>query len=454
MKHVDASEFVPAPAPARSARPASHAKPFRLWPRILAGTVLSGLLVAGCGGWAAMAMLEGAIVAPGSVKVDQNLKEVQHRDGGIVKTLAVRQGDFVREGQILATLDDVQIRAELLIVRSQLVESLGRRARLLAERDNLAVVEFPSDLHTIFLRTADDVIQGETRLFTGNKVARDSQKEQLELSIGQTGEEIRGMEARLTAKEEELKLVVTERDKLQDLFERKIVEHQRVYGAHRDTARLLGERGEIQASIARARVRTSEIRVQIIAVDHNATTEAQKDLRTVDARIAELWERRLAIEDRLSRTEIRSPASGYINELFAFTVGGVITPAAKIATVVPENAELKFEIKVSPADIDQVRVGQPARIRLTAFNRTTTPELKGAVAMVSPASARDPANGQEYYFAQIKLLPSEDAIVQLRGLKLVPGMPAEVFVSTQERTAASYLLKPFSDQMNRAFRER
>jgi HlyD family secretion protein len=165
-------------------------------------------------------------------------------------------------------------------------------------------------------------------------------------------------------------------------------------------------------------------------------------------------QKRKRICARLSRTEIRSPASGHINELFAYTVGGVITPAAKIATVVPENAELKFEIKVSPVDIDQVRVGQPARIRLTAFNRTTTPELKGAVTRVSPASARDPANGQEYYLAQIQLLPSEYAITQLKGLTLVPGMPAEVFVSTQERTAASYLLKPFSDQMNRAFRER
>jgi HlyD family type I secretion membrane fusion protein len=156
----------------------------------------------------------------------------------------------------------------------------------------------------------------------------------------------------------------------------------------------------------------------------------------------------------LSRTEIRAPVSGYVNELFVFTVGGVITPAAKIATVVPENAELKFEIKISPADIDQVREGQPARVRLTAFNRNTTPELKAKVAMVSPASARDPATGQEYYIAYVNLLPTEDALVQLNGMKLVPGMPAEVFVSTQERTAASYLVKPFTDQMNRAFRER
>ena len=298
------------------------------------------------------------------------------------------------------------------------------------------------------------MIHGETRLFTGNKTARDSQKEQLELSIDQTGEEIRGMEARLAAKEEEIKLVGAEREKLQSLFDRKIVEYQRVYSAQRDYARIMGEQGEIQASIARAKVRTSEIRVQIIAVDQNASTEAQKDLRTVEARIAELQERKLAVEDRLSRTEIRSPASGYINELFAYTVGGVITPAAKIATVVPENADLKFEIRISPADIDQVRVGQPARVRLTAFNRTTTPELKGKVAMVSPASARDPSNGQEHYIAYVHLLPTEEAIVQQKGMKLVPGMPAEVFVSTQERTAVSYLTKPFTDQMNRAFRER
>ena len=116
--------------------------------------------------------------------------------------------------------------------------------------------------------------------------------------------------------------------------------------------------------------------MQIIAIDQNASTEAQRDLRTVDARLAELNERKLAIDDRLSRTEIRAPVSGYVNELSIFTVGGVITPAAKIATIVPQNAELKFEAKISPADIDQVREGQPARVRLTAFNRNTTPEMK------------------------------------------------------------------------------
>lgn len=426
---------------------------FSLWSRVAIGLGLIVVLVIGFGGWAALARLEGAVITTGVVKVDQNLKEVQHRDGGIIKTLAIRQGDLVKGGQVLATLDDVQVRAELLIVRSQLAEALGRQARLIAERDNLPSITFPKELVGL-ASTAEAAIQGERRLFAGNKLGRDSQKEQLALSISQTGEEINGMESRLAAKLEEIKLVGEERDKLAGLFEKKIVEYARVYTAHRDWARILGERGEIEATIARAKVRTSEIKLQIIAVDQNASTEAQRDLRTVDARIAELNERKLAIEDRLSRTEIRAPVSGYVNELFVHTVGGVITPAARIATIVPESAELKFEVRILPVDIDQVREGQPARVRLSAFNRNTTPELRARVVMVSPASARDPSTGQEHYVAYVQLDASEDALTQLRGIKLVPGMPAEVFISTQERTAVSYLTKPFTDQMNRAFRER
>jgi HlyD family secretion protein len=424
---------------------------FPLWPRIIGGFVLVVALVGGFGGWAAWAMLEGAVVTAGSVKVDQNLKEVQHRDGGIVKTLAVRQGDLVKEGQILLSLDDVQIKAELLIVKSQLAESLGRKVRLIAERDNLKSLSFPDEL-TSLTSASDAIVHGETRLFDGNKLGRDSQKEQLELSIMQIGEEIKGMEARLSAKNQEIDLVGAEREKVGMLFEKRIIDYARVYSTYRDWARILGEHGEITASIARAKGRTSEIRVQIIAIDQNANTEAQRDLRMTDARISELNERKLAIEDRLVRTDIRAPVAGYINELFVYTIGGVITPAAKLATIVPENAQLRFEAKISPVDIDQVREGQPARVRLTAFNRTTTPELQARVVMVSPASTRDPSNGQEYYIAYVQL--AETALPHIKGIRLVPGMPAEVYISTQERTAASYLTKPFTDQMSRAFRER
>lgn len=449
MKQANAHALSSTPRPRRGG-PDSAEKSFPLWPQVVGGVTLAVLLVVGCGGWATTARLEGAVIAPGIVKVDQNLKEVQHRDGGIVRSIAVRQGDLVQERQVLITLDDVQTRAELLIVWSQLAEALGRKARLVAERDNLPEITFPDELKV--LSGSSDLISGETRLFSGNRQARESQKEQLALSIDQTGEEIRGMEARLTAKIEEIKLVEAERHKLTDLFAKKVIEYARVYTANRDLARILGERGEIEAGIARAKVRASEIRVQILAIDQNATTEAQRELRTIEARVAELNERKLAIEDRLSRMEIRAPVAGYVNELFVHTVGGVITSAAKIATIVPADAALKFEIKVAPADIDQVREGQNARVRLSAFNRNTTPEFKSKVTLVSAASTRDQSTGQEYYTAYVQLLDEERA--NLAGMRLVPGMPAEVFISTDERTAMSYLMKPLTDQMNRAFRER
>lgn len=167
---------------------------------------------------------------------------------------------------------------------------------------------------------------------------------------------------------------------------------------------------------------------------------------------AELNERKLAIEDRLVRFEIRAPVSGYVNELFVYTIGGVISPAAKIATIVPDSAELRFEVKVSLADIDQVRAGQAARVRLSAFNRNTTPELQAKVIMVSPASAWDPSSEQEYYIAQLQLV--EESAPTAKNMRLVSGLPVEVFISTQGRTAVSYLVRPFTDQVNRAFRER
>jgi len=423
---------------------------FPLWPRVGAGLALAIALVVGCGGWAVVAQLQGAVIAVGVVKVDQNLKEIQHRDGGIVRSIAIRQGDLVKEGQTLITLDDVQIRAELLIVSSQLAESLGRKARLIAERDNLSEVDFPTSLKNL-TNSSDLVIQGERRLFAGNKISRGSQKEQLELSIVQTGEEIKGMEARLFAKRTEIELVGAEREKMFALYEKKIVEYARVYSVSRDWARLLGEQGEIEAGIARAKVRSSELRLQVIAIDQNASTEAQRELRVIDARISELNERKLAIEDRLARSEIRAPVAGYVNELFIHTLGGVVTPAAKIATIVPENAELKIEARISPVDIDQVKEGQSARARLSAFNRNTTPELEAKVVMISPASARDPATNQEHYIAYIQLV--NDSLPHIYGMRLVPGMPVEVFISTEERTAISYLMKPVTDQMQRVFRE-
>jgi HlyD family secretion protein len=423
---------------------------FRLGGRVKAGLFLGLLLVGGCGGWAAVAQINGSVIAQGMVKVDQNLKLIQHRDGGIVSAIAVREGDVVTAGQVMLRLDDVQTKAELSIVRSQLSELVARRARLIAERDGLAMIPVPQE-DTVLVSEADLVAYGEVRLFEGNRANRESQKEQLRHEIAQLEQEIRGLQAQQAAKALELELVRTEYNKLKGLADRGIVEGAKIYSLNRDLARLTGEVGEAGASIARARARTSSIKLQIIAIDENARTEAQRELSAVATRISELNDRRVALEDRLARTDIRAPIAGIVNELSVHTVGGVITPAETLATIVPEKAKLKIEAKLAPVDVDQVAVGQPAKLRFSAFNQRTTPELKGEIAYVSAAATRDPATNTTHYLADVRLDPTE--FEKLGGQPLKPGMPVEVFVATEDRTAITYLTKPFMDQFAKAFRE-
>lgn len=426
-------------------------KSFRIGSRVLAGVTLGFLLVGGVGGWAATAQLTGAVIAQGSVTVDQNLKSIQHRDGGIVSEIAVREGDVVAAGQVLIRLEDAQTQAELSIVHSQLVEMAARKARLLAERDGLDVIEFPPRF-TDSDPQAAVVVNGETRLFKGNRANRESQKKQLELGIEQIGEEIKGLESQRLSKDDEIALLEAEHQKIKGLADKRLIEGTRIYASDRDKARLMGERGEIDAAIARAKTRISEIRLQVISIDENGRTEAQRELSLVDTKISEFQERRTALEDRLSRINVRAPISGTVNELNIHTVGGVITPAEVLVTIVPENARLKIEVRLAPASIDQVSAGQPARLRFSAFNQRTTPELKGKVVHVSPATSRDTVTGETYYLGEIGVTSEE--LAKLGDDMLLPGMPVEVYVSTEERTALSYLVKPLTDQFSRAFKER
>jgi HlyD family type I secretion membrane fusion protein len=423
---------------------------FRLGGRVTAGLALGALLVVGCGGWAAVAQINGSVIAHGMVKVDQNLKVIQHRDGGIVSQISVREGDLVKAGQVLLRLDDVQTKAELSIVSSQLSELVARKVRLISERDGTNEIVVPL-IDVVPVALSDLAKYGEVRLFEGNRTHRESQKEQLRAEITQLEQEVKGLQAQQTAKNYELTLVRAEHDKLKGLADKGLIEGSRMYAINRDLTKLTGEAGEIDASIARSRARMSSIRLQIISIDENARTEAQRELSAVVTKISELNDRRIALEDRLSRTDIRAPMTGVVNELSVHTVGGVITPAETLATIVPENATLKIEAKLSPVDVDQVFVGQAAKLRFSAFNQRTTPELKGEIAYVSAATTRDPATNTNHFLADVRISASE--FEKLAGLPLKPGMPVEVFVATQDRTAISYLSKPFVDQFAKAFRE-
>ncbi|MBU1211984.1 MAG: HlyD family type I secretion periplasmic adaptor subunit [Alphaproteobacteria bacterium] len=427
-----------------------RAESYSIGPRMFVGTAVMGLLVLGCGSWAAFAKLSGAVIAPGSVVVERHVKKVQHKDGGIVAEILVREGSHVEAGTILVKLDDTQTRSELGIIRSQLTELTGRKSRLIAERDGLDDIPFPDDFDAMGPEVAS-VRRGETRLFSESKKTVQSQKEQLGLRIEQLQEEINGLTRQRTAKSSELELIDKELSQIRKLHERKLTPISRVFAMEREATRLGGELGSIISQIARAKGQISELNLQILNIDQTLRTEAQRELRAIEGKLAELVERRGAASDRLLRMHLKAPQSGLVHELAVHTIGGVITPAEPVMLIVPENEERTIEVRLAPFDIDQVTPGQMARLRFSAFNQRTTPETEGQVTHVAADVTVDPQTGQSYYMARIAI--DSAARKQLGDLKLLPGMPVEVFISTGERTALSYFVKPFTDQFARAFRE-
>lgn len=423
---------------------------FSIWPHVIFGSTVIALLFVGVGGWAATTNLSGAVIAPATIVVDRHVKKVQHRDGGIVAEIGVRNGDYVSGGQVLLRLDPTQTRAELAIIRSQLTELIARSTRLAAESEGRSALVLPEG----FLALGDEARRasdGETRLFEHNTADKKSQKEQLELRIDQLNEEIRGLATQRDAKSGELKLIRLELKQIRKLHEKSLTPVSRVYAMEREEQRLSGEFGNLIAQIARANGQIGEINLKILAIDQTSRTEAQRELRSIEARLAEIREREVAAKDRLNRIDVRAPQSGIVHELAVHTVGGVVSPAETLMLIVPEKDDLSIEAHFPPTDIDQVFVGSPARLRLSAFNQQMTPELDGHVMQVSADVTVDHKTGQSYYVGRIEM--DEKARRTVGDLKLLPGMPVEVFVSTGERTALSYVLKPFTDQMTRAFRE-
>tara|TARA_B110000211_G_scaffold50944_1_gene55971 strand:- start:21 stop:1346 length:1326 start_codon:yes stop_codon:yes gene_type:complete len=422
--------------------------------RVVGGLVLSGLLVASIFGWAARADLAGAVVLNGEVAVDRNLRVVQHQDGGIVQDILVRAGDAVKAGDVLIQIDSAAARTERAILHGRISESAIRKMRLEAQRDLRDGFDLPAGLDEL-VTPSDTILEiyaGESRIFEGINVSYRSRREQLGLGIEQVRAEIEGLEARLNAKNEEIILVSTENSRIEDLSDRQLIASNAVFSINRDSVRLQGERGEILSTLARARSRVSEFELDILSMDDQARTDAQQELREIDPQLTELKERRLVVEATLARTDIRAPIAGKINDLNVNSIGGVISPAEILATIVPEDANLVFTARVPAVQIEQVEVDRPARLRFSAFEQNVTPEIVGTVKYVAAAATRDQATGMDLYSIRVAVDPEQ--LDLLGGRELRPGMPLEIYVTTTERTALSYLLKPFQDQIARAFLER
>ena len=422
---------------------------------VIVGMIMFGCVTFGIGGWAATSQLSGAVVAQGVIVVDSNVKKVQHPTGGIVGELRVREGDRVNAGDILIRLDETQTLTNANIVTKNLDELLARQARLETERDSADQIGFP---RVLLQRTKDSnseaerAIAAEQKLFDLRRQARSGQKAQLKERSAQLQNEINGYLGQTEAKQKEIGFIQQELEGVRGLWQKNLVPITRLTALERDAARLEGERSQLGGMIAQAKGKVAEIELQIIQVDQDLRSEVGKDLIETRSKLSELAERKTAAVDQLNRIDIRAPQSGRVHELSVHTVGGVISPGEQIMLIVPDADSLAIEAKISPRDIDQVFVGQSATLRFAAFNQKTTPEIDGDISVVSADITQEQRTGASYYTARVLLKPEE--LAKLGSAKLVPGMPVDVFIKTQGRTALSYLTKPLRDQAERAFKER
>ena len=417
---------------------------------LIGGIAVAGLLVFGIGGWAATTDLSGAVIAPGSLVVDSNVKKVQHPTGGVVGELRVRNGSEVRAGEILVRLDETVTRANLAVITKSMEELTARQIRLKAEQDGREIMSFPGEL--IERPGVADLMREEMKLFDLRRTARGGQKAQLKERIAQLHEQIQGMTDQVTAKRHEIELIIRELKGVRELWEKNLVQMSRLTALERDAARLEGERGALVSSIAQTKAKVTETELQILQIDQDLRTEVGKELADIRGKLAELIEKRVAAEDHLSRVDIRAPQDGVVHQLSVHTVGGVINSGEPIMLIVPKTDGLDVEAKIAPQDIDQVRIGSPAVLRFSAFNQRTTPEIKGEVTLVSADITKEEKTGASFY--TVRITPTANQLARLNGFKLVPGMPVETFIQTGERTVISYLTKPLEDQLKKAWREK
>jgi len=430
--------------------------PQKTWGAMLPLAVGGGavlLMVGSLGVWSTQTEIAGAVVASGIIQVENERQVVQHPDGGVVGQIFARDGDEVKAGDILLKFDDTFLKNELAIVEGQLLEIFARMARLMAEQDQLEAPDFSGAPSFITLATdkIEDQIDGQMRLFKARRTSLDQNARQLEEQQMQILQQIDGIQAQKTALDRQLELIERELADVQALYDKGLTPVARLLELQREQARLEGEIGSLTAKTAEARTSISGLEIQRLNLFDKRREEAISRLRDMRYSEIELVERRLSLLERLSRLEVRAPVAGTVFGSTVLAIHAVVRPADPMMYIVPGDQPLQVSTRIKPTDIEQVYAGQDASLMFTTFSRRTTPEVPGEVLRVSPDVNADEVTGERFYEAII--LPDQEALAALENVSLLPGMPAEAFIKTENRTPLNYLTHPLTVYFTRAFRE-
>lgn len=417
------------------------------------------IMFGGLGGWAMLAPLSSAALAPGLIAVERYRKTVQHLEGGIVKTIDVRDGDMVQRDQVLVTLDSTQAKAQLEVVRGQYLISLAREARLLAQRDGLSQVKYPAELIANARDPrAEESIRVQTQTFNVRKAAHEGEISLYERQIGQLRHKAHGMQSQIDSHDRLVRSFEEELKDFQSLLKEGYAEKQKVRDLERNLANSEGQRGELVSDLAATELQISETELKILQLKKEFQREVAKELSEVQAALFEIREKLQSLQDTVARTVIKAPEAGMVLALSVHTIGAVIPPGGRLLDIVPQNEKLIVEARVSPLDIDRVHVGQTAEVRFSAFKSRNTPKIDGRLIAVSADRLADEHGATEqeragYYLARVEITPQGLQDLARQKLDLLPGMPAEVLINTGERTLMEYLTDPIRDTFARSMIE-
>lgn len=405
------------------------------------------------GAWMALAPLESAAIAPGTVSVEGKKKVVQHLEGGIVEAIYVKDGDRVAGGQLLLKLDETRAKAQVGTVLSQYYEALALENRLVAERDKSGGILFDPEILALDEDARRPLIEGQTRLFEARSEMRKSETAIMRQRIAQLDRQIEGYRSLIASKRARLQSYLEEIEEWKVLYEEQLTDKLKLRELQRDAESFRGDIAASEAEIARLQVQINETKAQTLLQRQEFDKEVSTQLREVQTTLADLRARLSAYRDTLKRTKILSPVDGIVVGMDAHTISGVIAPGKTILEVIPESDDMVVVAKVRTTDIDKVVRGLKADVRFSAFNLQMAHVVEGEVVHVSADALVDEMTGAPYYEAEIKLTDAGRVQLEANRFFLVPGMPAEVIIKTGERTVLSYLLRPFRKMFAKAFRE-
>lgn len=402
--------------------------------------------------WGTLAPVSGAAIAEGKLQVEGRRQTVQHPYGGVVERMMVRDGQKVTKGQVLFTLSDTEPRARLGVLMAERDARLAQAQRLIAERDERRDPGFTKEL--VDRASEPSVAQAmanERALMTSRWRQFETETGVQRQTLAGLTEKVDGLKAQLDGIERQHQLVEEEAEGSRSLLAKGLTPKTRVLALEREIARLLADAGAKRSEIANAREGIKGAELEIARLERQRVNEITGELRDVQAKLVELNPKLDAARDVLARTMITAPATGAVVGLSVFTEGGVVQPGAKMLDVVPSGDPLIAEAELRLTDVNEVKTGQTADVRLTSFTRNERPTISGEVLTVSADRLTDERSGEGYYAVQIRLDPAD---VDKANVELSAGMPAEIIVTTRPRTLIDYLVGPMVDEITGAFRER